>query len=162
LEKVPLSSSASSLVSTSAAPIAAVVGTATPDQMQHLQNFSQGLSTALATAPSGSPLGLLAVEKILRVCLEMEGAGPCWDDFYVALFNVAVQQLLTVDYTRVDSISQQLHEFVLRSPARVRGRLLEAVMAMVVGTEDCVRKPRLATWYQDLSATTVTANVSSL
>ncbi|KAH7623326.1 hypothetical protein Ndes2526B_g01751 [Nannochloris sp. 'desiccata'] len=155
LEKLPLSS-----LSTSTSSATTTVGTVASELLQHLQHFSQGLSTALATIPPGSPLGLLCVERILNKCSEMVVAGVCWDNLCLAVFNVATQQLLTVDYTLVDAVAQQLQGFIMNSPARLRGRLSEGVLAMVAGTEDCVRKPRLATWYQDLSAATA-ANVPS-
>jgi hypothetical protein len=159
LEKIRIHlSSQSSFPSSSFASSASSVGSSSveQDQLQHLHQFSQGLSTALATIPPGSPLGLLTVEKILASCLQLVVAGHCWDDLCVALFNVASQQMLTVDYTLVDAVSRQLQEFIVNCPAaerfRLKSRLSEEVLKLVIGTEDCVRKPRLATWYQNMSA----------
>jgi len=150
LEKLPLSSPHAS--SSSAATVS--TGTVAPELLQHLQHFSQGLATALATILPGSPLGLLCVERVLNKASEMAVAGGCWDDLFLAVFNVATQQLLTVDYTLIDAIAQQIQGGIMNGPARLRGRLSEGVLAMIIGTEDSVRKPRLATWYQDLSAAT--------
>ena len=119
---------------------------------QQLQNLSQGLSTAFAALPVGSPVAVLCVERLLGKCRELSAAGSCWDDSCIGLYEIAVQQLLTVDYSMTNVLSRSIEQLIVESPKRLQPRFCEVAAAVVSGTEDYVRKPNLAAWYQQLAA----------
>lgn len=119
---------------------------------QRLQNLSQGLSTAFSVLPTGSPVAVLCVERVLGKGRELSAAGSCWDDACIALYQVAAQQLLTADYSLTVALSRVIEQLILESPQRLQSKLCEGAAAIVSGTENYVIKPKLAAWYQQLAA----------
>lgn len=115
-----------------------------------LQLLSQGLATIVQVLPWTSAVPFLCLDRILRRCEESFNEEALNNDMAKVLFEIVARQLVTVHYAVVPRLTDTLGEFLKRVPGQLRPYYYEILGAVVTGTEDCVRRPGLASWFQRL------------
>lgn len=111
-----------------------------------VQHLAQGLSTIVKSLPGPSPVALRCIQMVIDKCVALAEAGHA--SGAATFFSAAAQQLFLVHYASVVEVMRMLEGCLLVCPAAAKPRLCAALFAVIGESEDCVRKPALARWYQ--------------
>jgi hypothetical protein len=118
------------------------------------QQISQGLDHVLRVLPSTSAVSLNCLEDVLSWCLGMyDSARPSTRGIEEAdkLFTAAAVQIMAIPYPLLSQTTALFEQFVRKMEfLSVEGKAMSVILAVISNSDDCVRKPELAAWYQKL------------
>eukprot|EP00887_Chlorella_sp_A99_P000719 scaffold5.g719.t1 len=111
--------------------------------------LAAGLAAAVQALLPGSLVPLVCLERVLVRCRELVvGSDPGRQSAATELCGAAAQALLAVPHALLDGAVALFDDALGGLPPEAQLALAPALYAAISHSDDCVRKPELAAWYQ--------------